>query len=156
MALKFDKYFTLFFIIPWAFDRASKYCIMQNIWHSQKICSFLNVYKAYNHGIAWGIGNGLEQNQTSILTVFIAGVLCYFFWFMHTQIKNNITQTACLLILAGGVSNFMDRLQYGNVIDFIQLHHGDLYFPVFNFADVYITIGAALLMYIIFFDDENK
>jgi signal peptidase II len=62
---------------------------------------------------------------------------------------------ACLLILAGGISNFCDRLWYGSVIDFIQLHLSDWYFPVFNVADISITLGAIALTYFVLLSDEK-
>ena len=47
-----------------------------------------------------------------------------------------------ILLFSGGASNIIDRLNYGCVIDFIDLK----FWPVFNFADVYITIGAIMLI----------
>jgi|WetSurMetagenome_2_1015567.scaffolds.fasta_scaffold13025_5 hypothetical protein len=56
------------------------------------------------------------------------------------------------LILAGGISNLIDRLYFGCIIDFIDLQ----IWPVFNFADIYITIGAiAILMEILNIKNKN-
>ncbi len=51
-------------------------------------------------------------------------------------------RAALLLVSAGALGNGLDRLGRGYVVDFIHLHH----WPVFNVADIYITIGAALMM----------
>jgi len=48
-----------------------------------------------------------------------------------------------LLILSGGISNIIDRIHFGCVIDFIDLG----FWPVFNLADIFITIGAIILIY---------
>lgn len=50
------------------------------------------------------------------------------------------------LVLGGAIGNLGDRLRYGYVVDFIQVHYQDLYWPAFNIADSAITIGAALLI----------
>jgi signal peptidase II len=49
---------------------------------------------------------------------------------------------ALLLLAAGAFGNGLDRLAHGHVVDFIHLTH----WPVFNVADIYITVGAALLI----------
>ena len=50
------------------------------------------------------------------------------------------------LVLGGAIGNLGDRLRFGHVVDFIQVHYGDLYWPAFNVADSAITVGAALLI----------
>jgi len=53
---------------------------------------------------------------------------------------------AATLILAGAIGNTIDRLTWGVVIDFIDLHAGGWHWPAFNLADSYITVGAALFI----------
>lgn len=50
------------------------------------------------------------------------------------------------LVLGGAIGNLGDRLRWGYVVDFIQVHYRDLYWPAFNIADSAITVGAALLI----------
>ena len=50
------------------------------------------------------------------------------------------------LVLGGAVGNLGDRLRLGYVVDFIQVHYRDFYWPAFNIADSAITVGAALLI----------
>ena len=47
-----------------------------------------------------------------------------------------------LLIVAGAVGNIIDRIYYGHVVDFILLHYESFYWPTFNIADTFITLGA--------------
>jgi signal peptidase II len=56
--------------------------------------------------------------------------------------KRPLARVAVLLVTAGAVGNYLDRLWRGYVVDFVHLHH----WPVFNVADVYVTAGAALLV----------
>lgn len=50
------------------------------------------------------------------------------------------------LVLGGAIGNLGDRLRLGYVVDFIQVHYRDLYWPAFNVADSAITVGAGLLI----------
>lgn len=136
---------SLLFLISFMLDRWTKYLVLQGVLESCMINNWLNVCVAYNRGIAWGIGSDSFFNNGFVLPVIIFCVLAYFTWYMYQCIHDTMLITACALILSGGVSNLCDRISYGRVIDFIQLHYGDWYFPVFNVADVSITVGALLL-----------
>lgn len=69
-----------------------------------------------------------------------------YFWF----------RASCVLILAGGIGNLIDRIVFGYVVDFLYFRL--INFPVFNFADCCVVIGAALLIVFVLFiykDDDN-
>jgi len=57
-----------------------------------------------------------------------------------------LTTTALALILAGALGNVHDRIAYGSVIDFIEVHIFTYHWPDFNVADSSIVVGACLLM----------
>jgi signal peptidase II len=137
----------ILFALPLFADRITKYLVLSGAWQSQIIAPFFNLYVTYNHGIAWSMGSDLHDNAAILLKIFIAVVLIYFAWYMRTIMHNGVLAMACMLILSGGISNFLDRIMYGSVVDFIQLHLGDWFFPVFNVADVAISVGALLLLY---------
>ena len=67
----------------------------------------------------------------------------------------NIEKWALAMIIAGGTSNIFDRLMNGYVIDFIYLHYKELYWPAFNFADIYISVGISIFLYQVL-KDLNK
>jgi signal peptidase II len=54
---------------------------------------------------------------------------------------------AFMLIIAGAVGNFIDRIAHGHVIDFIDVWYGNYHWPAFNVADSCITIGGILMAY---------
>ncbi|MCX5924363.1 MAG: signal peptidase II [Candidatus Dependentiae bacterium] len=147
--------FLLCFALPLFLDRITKYLIVNEIWETQTITSFFNLYFTYNRGIAWGIGSGLDQQYAMLTTFVVAAVLFYFAWYMRLVADNHKMLGSCLLILSGGLSNFFDRLWFGGVVDFIQLHYAGWYFPVFNIADVSITVGAMFLSYFFLSDDKS-
>lgn len=93
--------------------------------------------------IFWIIGVGLI---VIIISPFVKGGLGGIFTKDHN--KNFIIHNSLFLILitAGALSNLIDRLRFGCVIDFIDLK----FWPVFNLADIFITVGAGLLLYTVF------
>ena len=54
------------------------------------------------------------------------------------------------IIIGGALSNILDRLIHGYVIDFISIHYNKFYWPAFNLADIYITIGILMIIFNIF------
>jgi signal peptidase II len=85
-----------------------------------------------------GISFGIRVPEIIFYSLWILVILFLLFslykkYFLHSTFY-------ILLILSGAVSNIIDRFYFGCVIDFIDLH----FWPIFNLADVYITIGVIL------------
>ena len=117
---------------------------------------FLNMTYARNYGAAFGF---MEQSHPEFRDVFMLGVppiVCLIVLTLIYQIKsesitefkNNILQLISLsMIFGGAVGNYIDRLHYGYVIDFIDFHWNVKYsFPTFNIADSAIVIGVIFLI----------
>jgi signal peptidase II len=83
-----------------------------------------------------------ERIRTPFLTSMqlLSGIACLLIG--ARKRARPITRACMLLISAGAVGNGLDRLFRGYVVDFLYLHH----WPVFNLADIYITVGAILLV----------
>lgn len=93
---------------------------------------------AQNTGIAFGLLKGYNNLLISIIIVIIL-ILGYFYW------KNTKLRLAFSFIIAGAVSNLIDRVLNGYIIDFIKI----FFWPAFNLADIFIAIGAVLLVYML-------
>lgn len=105
---------------------------------SKKI-AFVLLQPSLNTGAAFGISIPNE-----IVIGFTLPLLLGFFWFIKKYYKENTISLWILsLIMAGGIGNFLDRAFLGGVVDFIDLG----FWPAFNFADSYLTIGAFLLLF---------
>ena len=63
---------------------------------------------------------------------------------------------ALSFILAGALGNLYDRFLLGYVIDFIEIHYGNFYWPIFNIADISISIGVILLLYTTFINRKKS
>ncbi len=106
-----------------------------------------------NYGIAWG----MLANRRWIITVLTAVMLLFVLfllikrWFLHSRVAT----AGLLLVFSGGIGNLIDRLVNGFVVDFI--HYFKWFdFPVFNFADCCISIGAVLILLYAFFGNDHK
>lgn len=94
-----------------------------------------------NRGAAFGI----LQGQRVVFLLFTIVVILIGVWFVKKYKPDNMWfLTGACLVLGGGVGNMIDRLFLGYVRDFINVAFID--FPIFNFADCLICIGAGLLM----------
>lgn len=120
------------------------------------IDGFLNMTYARNFGAAFGF---MEQSHPEFRDWFMLGVppiVCLIVLTLIYQIKsesitefkNNMLQLVSLsLIFGGAVGNYIDRLHYGYVVDFIDFHWNLKYsFPTFNIADSAIVIGVLFLV----------
>lgn len=126
---------------------AIKFCSNSNI---DILSGIVSITKIDNTGIAFGLNEGNLKNI--IITSFI---IFFMIRYLFTQKKfiNKITLTTVDFIIAGGISNILDRIFRGGVIDFIKISN----FPVFNLADICIVVGCILFgVYIIKFDIKTK
>jgi signal peptidase II len=101
----------------------------------------------FNRGAAFGFLNeagGMQHYFFSGLAILVSACIMVWLWriFMH----NTILAWGLTLVLAGALGNLVDRLRFQYVIDFINLHYHDWYFPAFNIADISITFGAIFLI----------
>lgn len=102
-----------------------------------------------NPGAAWGF---LARSDVSFRRPFFLGmtVLAMIFMgviFVRLEESQRWLLWALALILSGALGNFIDRLRFNYVVDFIDLHlEGRFYWPKFNIADVAITVGVVMLL----------
>ena len=105
-----------------------------------------------NPGAAWGsFANAPEKIRLWLfyaVTVFVSGMIIYLFKSSHPG--QRLARTALILVLSGAAGNFIDRVLLKYVIDFLHFHWKifgwEYSFPVFNWADVAINLGIALML----------
>jgi signal peptidase II len=105
-----------------------------------------------NDGIAFGMFDGYSR-LFGVISIIVSVAIAWYF--LKNTSEHRLMKTGLLLIFAGGVANGCERIIYNFVRDFLNVP----FYSVFNFADVYVVGGAAvLIVYILFFapKDEKK
>lgn len=136
-------------------DQAAKLAVAANMQVGQTMFSVLKLFDityVQNKGAAFSIMSGKLSLLSIISVVFCAAVIVY--W-IRRKPSHPLLCTSIAMLFAGAFGNGIDRIFRGFVVDYIQTTFID--FPVFNIADIAITVGAALLViYVIWFDKEDK
>ena len=136
-------------------DQITKYLVVSNMGVGETLFSVFNIFDityVQNKGAAFSIMSGKMPLLGLISVVFCVAVVVY--W-VKKKPSHPLLCTAVTMMFAGAFSNAIDRIFRGFVVDYIRTLFID--FPVFNIADIGITVGAALLVvYFIFFDKEDK
>ena len=102
-----------------------------------------NWYRTYNTGAAFSFlsdAGGWQKYFFVVLAAGICGLLGY--WLARTPRGDWKTALPYALVIGGAIGNVIDRLLHGHVVDFIQWHWRDHYWPAFNIADAAIVGGA--------------
>ena len=108
---------------------------------------FLDLTHIHNFGVSFGLFAGLISPW---ILVVIGLLVVIFIYYLMISSSDKIEKMGLLIIISGAISNIIDRILNGYVIDFIYLNYRDLYWPAFNFADIYITIGILMILIKIF------
>ena len=146
-----SKTFYINFIIVlsvFILDRLTKFYViyLDKINGGSEIFSskFLNIYLIWNEGIAFGLFSLNKNNLYNFLTIFI---LIIVFVILYMILKSSgLKKYSLLMILGGALGNVFDRIIYKAVPDFIDLHIGNFHWFIFNFADIFISIGVIFLI----------
>ena len=100
----------------------------------------------YNSGIAFGIFNDQGIYASYFLLILTLLICSYLIWLIYKE-KDFKKKIALSFITGGAFGNILDRINDGEVTDFLHLKVMDFSFFVFNLADLFITIGAILIIY---------
>jgi len=147
-----NSFFILVFFV--FCDLITKFFIKNNflINESKKINSFLDIVYIQNYGVSFGFLSGLVSYWILVIVGLLVTSLIYYL--MINSFKR-LEKLAYFIIIIGALSNILDRIINSYVVDFISLHYDNFYWPAFNFADIYITIGIIMLI-ISFFIKSKK
>ena len=107
------------------------------------IDNFLNITYVRNTGAAWSILDNNTWMVTVISLLIIIGIIYYVY---RNRVSKKILKIGYGLILGGAIGNFIDRIVYGYVIDFIDIDIFGWNYPIFNLADMFIVGGVILVM----------
>ncbi len=140
-------------------DQLTKLEVMQSMYLHQSIPilpGFFNLTYIRNPGAAFGFmagaGPAFRVVFFALTSLFALGVLGTIL--MRLPDSDWMGQYSIAAILGGAIGNLLDRVRYGEVIDFLDVYIGSAHWPAFNVADAAITVGVAFL--ILHFSLEKK
>ncbi len=140
-------------------DQIIKVVVSHNIMINDSISvikvgnkEIFNLTHILNDGAGWSIFSGKTLFLIIITSVFLIAAIIYLIKFSKRQF---LLTTSLILIISGGIGNLFDRIfRGGKVIDYIQTRF--INFPIFNFADICVVIGAiSLVIFVAFFDKSG-
>ena len=139
--------YLLIIAILTSIDQIAKQVIDENLLLNQPIVLIKNFF-SLTYVRNYGAGFSILQNATLFLLILSAVASIYLFYCLIKADKKDLySKISYLLIISGAIGNFIDRLMYGYVIDFLDFKIFSYDYPVFNIADSYITIGCFLLIF---------
>jgi len=132
-----------------ALDQATKGLVRATVDQGEREAVFpgVEIVHTRNTGVAFGALAGGGAVVTVVIVVALAALLAYF----ATHVRRPLVWLPTGMLLGGAIGNVIDRARSGAVTDFVQLPLG---FPPFNVADMSITFGVVVLLYVLEQHDE--
>ena len=137
----------LLFVVILLLDVVTKEWALANLLGrgSVRVTDFFNLVLVWNTGISFGIfQSGGEFGRWLLVALALAISIILVFWLRWEQ--RFWPKIAIWLILAGALGNVADRIRFGAVVDFLDVHAFGYHWPAFNVADSMIVLGAAILI----------
>lgn len=133
-------------------DQASKIIVDRTIPLNHSIPVIENLFNLTyirNTGAAFGILAGSDVSFRRPFLIFFSLLAIGFIVMMLRRLseREKGLTTALTFILGGAIGNLIDRLVYGEVIDFLDFYWSRFHWPAFNFADSFITLGVIMTFY---------
>ncbi len=118
-----------------------------DLYRAEPVTAWFNLRLAHNSGAAFSFlsdAGGWQRWFLSGAAVVIMGILLV--WLKKLPANARLLPVAISLVLSGALGNLVDRIRYGYVIDFIDLHVNGFHWPAFNLADSAIVLGVVLIL----------
>lgn len=133
-------------------DQVIKYFVLRDLAPIREvnvIDNLLSLVYVENRGVAFG----MFQNKAWIFAIITIFMIAVFIWLIvKKKLTGKLFYLSSMLIIGGGIGNFIDRVFRGYVIDYLSL---SFFPPVCNFADYCVTIGACLFVIVILTSSKN-
>lgn len=143
-------------LIMVAIDQYTKWLVVNKMELYERIPIIENFFYFTSHrnsGAAWGILEGEMMFFYIITTIVVIGIIYY----MEKYARGNkLLAISLSLILGGAIGNFIDRLLYKEVVDFLDVMIFSYDYPIFNIADSSLVIGVILVFIATLMEEKKK
>lgn len=151
--MKMNKYlvFSLIIVLVIAFDQITKLYVHTEFQYGESrtvIADFFNLTYVRNEGAAFGIFREASEQFRRLFFLAIPpiAVLIILGYLRSTPQWDRVQIIALSGIAGGALGNYIDRIRFGYVVDFLDFHFKEIYhYPAFNIADSAIVTGVAVL-----------
>jgi signal peptidase II len=144
-------FYLLIVVLIFAGDQITKSIVQRTIPHDRVIpviSGFFNLVHTENSGIAFSLFAGVSSSWKMVLMVgvSVALLVTVVVVALKSREMNWETGVGLALILGGASSNLLDRIRFGQVVDFLDFYYRSYHWATFNVADSAIVVGAGLLL----------
>ena len=130
-------------------DQASKWLIMEQVFRRWpppiELTEFFNLVMVWNRGVSFGM-LASDSQATRWLLVAVALLITAGLGYWLARVERRLNALSIGLVIGGAIGNVVDRLRFGAVADFFDVHAFGYHWPAFNVADSAITVGVCLLL----------
>ena len=133
----------LYLITGSAFVWGAAWTVVPVPYLMRHVTNFFNVVFTWNPGTAFSLFRNFGDNLPMVMTIATGAIIALILYYLFARAKS-YERVPLVLIAGGALGNFIDRLRFGAVIDFLDFHIGGAHWPAFNIADSFITIGVIL------------
>jgi signal peptidase II len=137
-------------------DQISKTFILKNVPKHESIPiikGFFDITHIRNPGGAFGLMSNMSPIFRTVVFLIISslavGLILYFY--KKTPSSQPLLATGFALIFGGAIGNLIDRVRFGNVVDFLDIYLANFHWPAFNIADSAITVGIFIFIFHLLF-----
>lgn len=117
---------------------------------------FFNLVFTWNPGTSFSLFRALGESAPIAIIVCTGLIIALLGYYLFSHVKNNGERIALSMIIGGAAGNWIDRIRFGAVIDFLDFHVKALHWPAFNVADICISVGVGLLILNWLFSKKTK
>ena len=141
-------YYTLLAILVFTVDRITKLIVLniaeENGSLDLYVNSFLNLYLVWNQGIGFGLLSFEQNNIYNFITLLILIINLIILYMIY--LEKTLKAFFLVIIFGGSSGNLFDRIYYSAVPDFIDINYKGFHWFIFNFADIFISLGIICLI----------
>ena len=136
---------TIIFLFLVIIDLLSKYIVFNyiDLYRFITITHFLDITHIHNFGVSFGL---FSETIPSLVLIIFGMLVVFFIIYLFLNSIDILERWGLFIIICGAMANIIDRSINGYVIDFIYFHINQFYWPAFNFADIYISIGIIMII----------
>jgi|TARA_B110000014_G_scaffold181129_1_gene130425 signal peptidase II len=144
---------TVIILDQWSKNLAKVYLQEYERWN---LSNFIDLTLIYNKGIAFSMFDYESGMQVLPLIILTLAAISFFIFLLIKDRWSLLEEIGILFLIGGAIGNLIDRILQGSVTDFILVYYNNFYFPAFNFADSFITIGILLLLSMELLNKKNN